>query len=113
MLHGVACWVGALLTLVALVEGHVAAAAVAALAPISVALSLNELHRVVGGAAVRLRHAWVALALLLVAPVVLVRTLYARQVTWRGRSYALDAGAHLAAPAPAATKPDEPHALAR
>jgi ceramide glucosyltransferase len=112
-LHGVACWVGSLLALVALAEGHLVAAAVAFLAPVSVALSLNELHRVVGGAPIRLRHAWVAFVLLLMAPAVLVRTLYARQVTWRGRTYGLDAGAHLAAPVPASTHDDGPHALAR
>ena len=102
-LHGVACWVGTALTVVALAEGHLVAAAVAALAPISVALSLNELHRVVGGAPLRLRYAWVAIALLLMAPAVLMRTLFARRVTWRGRTYDLDAGAHLATLAPAPT----------
>jgi ceramide glucosyltransferase len=112
-LHGLACWVGTLLAVVALAEGHLAAAAVAALAPISVALSLNELHRVVGGAPLRLRFGWVAFALLLLAPVVLLRTLFQRQVTWRGRSYDLDAGAHLAAPAATATRDDKPHARAR
>jgi ceramide glucosyltransferase len=116
-LHGVACWVGAILAVVGLASGHLAAAAIAALAPISVAMSINELHRVVGGTALRLRFSWVAIALLLVAPVVLARTLYARQVIWRGRSYDLDAGAHLAAPAPAAvpapipTRGPAPHRL--
>jgi ceramide glucosyltransferase len=97
-LHGAACWVGTLAAVAAVGSGHLAAAAVAALAPLSVALSLSSLHRAVGGAPLGLRYSWVALALLLAAPVVLVHTLHARRVSWRGRSYDLDAGAHLAAP---------------
>jgi ceramide glucosyltransferase len=111
-LHGVATWVGVLAALVALVGGHLAAAAIAALAPLSVAMSLSELHAVVGGAPLGLRYGWVAVGLLLAAPAVLVRTLYARQVSWRGRSYELDPGARLAAPA-AAAAPGEPQALRR
>ena len=111
-LHGVACWVGTLAAVVALARGHVAAAAIAALAPISVAMSVNELHRVIGGATLGLRYSWVALALLVTAPAVLLRTLIARRVTWRGRTYDLDAGAHLAVPATTSGRDDGPHALA-
>lgn len=110
LLHGVALWVGTLLAIVAAAAGHLVAAAVAALAPISVALSLNELHRLVGGAPLRMRHSWVAVALLLVSPLVLLRTLLARRVTWRGRVYDLDQGAHLAVPARSPSRNEGPPA---
>jgi ceramide glucosyltransferase len=113
MLHGVAFWLGTALAVAALADGHPVAAAIAALVPVAVALSINELHRAVGGAPLRLRHAWVALALLLAAPVVLLRSLISRRVSWRGRSYDLDAGAHLAVPGHASAHDNEPHAVAR
>jgi ceramide glucosyltransferase len=112
LLHGVALWVGTILAIVGLAEGHFVAAAVAALAPLSVVLSLNELHRLVGGAPFGLRHSWVAAGLLLASPLVLLRTLFARQVTWRGRTYQLDQSAHLAVSPHTPSHDDEPHVLA-
>jgi ceramide glucosyltransferase len=79
------CWVG-----------HPWAALVPASALVASSASLARLGRLFGGAPVALRQAWAPSALFLLAPVMLVATLLGRQVSWRGRAYALDAEARLA-----------------
>lgn len=102
-LRGVVFWVGLLASTVALAFSLWVAGLALALVPLAVAVSINRLHRAIGGAPLRLRHLPVAFGLLLAAPAVYLSIFSHREVTWRGRTYRLDAGSRLA---------DEPHALA-
>jgi len=95
-MHGISFWSGLVCAVLALVTGHPIAAALAALVPLGVSASINRLHRKLGGAPLGVRFSWVAVALLLVAPIVMLSALLRRRVEWRGRSYSLDAGARLA-----------------
>ena len=97
-LRGLVFWAGFALTVGALVEGAWLTAALAACAPILTAASINVLHSRQSGVRLRLRHAWVGFALLMTAPLVLAWILTRREVTWRGRRYALDAASRLATP---------------
>jgi ceramide glucosyltransferase len=102
-LRALVFWAGFALTVAALVEGSWLTAALAACAPIMTAASINILHTQQSGVRVRLRHAWVGFALLMTAPIVMLWILTHRQVTWRGRSYALNRASRLAAATPALT----------
>jgi ceramide glucosyltransferase len=95
-LRGFVFWAGFLLTVGAAVEGAWLQAALAACAPILTAASINVLHRLQGGVRLRLRHSWVGFALLMVAPLVMLWIHTRREVTWRGRSYALNGASKLA-----------------
>jgi cellulose synthase/poly-beta-1,6-N-acetylglucosamine synthase-like glycosyltransferase len=95
-MHGVSFWAGLLCFAAALLTGHPIVAAAAALVPLSVSMSINSLHRRLGGAPLGLRFSWVAFMLLVLAPAVMLSALLRRRVEWRGRSYSLDAGARLA-----------------
>ena len=64
--------------------------------PLVVSLSVNVLHEEMGGRTLPLRYSWVSFALLLVAPLVLLNTYVNRNVSWRGRSYQLNASSKLA-----------------
>jgi ceramide glucosyltransferase len=99
-LRGLVFWAGFALSAVALSEGAWMTAALAACAPVLTAASINLLHRHQSGARLRLRHAWVGFALLMTAPLVLAWILTRREVTWRGRRYALDAASRLNTPGP-------------
>jgi ceramide glucosyltransferase len=92
-------WAGLVLAVLAASAGLWTAAAVGVLAPAAVALSNNRLHRAMGGGRLGVRYAWVSFALLLTAPFVLLSVLTRREVTWRGRSYKLNASSRLAAEA--------------
>ena len=59
-------------------------------------LSINPLHQAVGGAPLKLRHMATAFLLLLSAPLVLLSVHLRPKVSWRGRSYDLDASSRLA-----------------
>jgi ceramide glucosyltransferase len=99
-LRGMVFWFGLVVAGVALAFGAWAASALGLLAAAGVAASINRLHRRIGGGALGLRFAWVSFALLLVAPLVMVKILLRHEVRWRGRRYALDAGSRLAPAAP-------------
>jgi ceramide glucosyltransferase len=95
-LRGVVYWVGLLGAAGALIAWHIAPALALALAPLAVSASINRLHRQIGGAALPLRHQWVAFGVLLAAPLVYASVFLQRQVSWRGRSYELNAESRLA-----------------
>jgi ceramide glucosyltransferase len=71
----------------------------AAIAPLVAAIAwawgLLRLDRAFGGAPISLGHAWMALAVPLGAPLVVLSILVHRRVAWRGRSYELDAHTRL------------------
>jgi ceramide glucosyltransferase len=95
-LRGLVFWSGLALAGAALVAGAWGMAALAALAPVLTAFSINVLHRQQTGTRLPWRHAWVGFALLLTAPLVMTRILWRHEVDWRGRRYALDASSRLA-----------------
>jgi len=81
----------------ALATGHVAAAIVPALAVGAMTASLLVLQREYGGARIPLKWAWTPTAFYLLSPFVLIANELKRRVVWRGREYAVTAGAALAA----------------
>jgi ceramide glucosyltransferase len=95
-LRGAQFWLGLAMAAVALVGGWWWAAAANAAAALSVAASINLLHRRIGGAPLALRHLWVSCGLLLTAPLVIARMHMQRELDWRGRRYSLNPAARLA-----------------
>jgi ceramide glucosyltransferase len=59
-------------------------------------ITILQINRIYGGAAVPLKWAWTPPVLLLLAPAVLASTLMRKKVGWRGRTYEVDASAALA-----------------
>ena len=100
-LRGVEFYLGFIVATMALVRGQYIAAAVAAATMVAVSVSVVRLHRALGGAAISWRHAWVTAAILLLGPLVLVSALIKPEVSWRGRTYHLDARSKLHGPEPA------------
>jgi len=100
-LRGAEFWLGFLMTALALSCGQYAAAIPAAATVVAVSASLVRLHRVLGGAAIGWRHAWVPAAVLLAGPLLLLSAILKPEVTWRGRTYQLDARSKLHRPEPA------------
>src|SRR5580704_5400939 len=89
---------GAWATLIAgavLANAAVLAIGLAALAVFT--LSQVRLNRAIGGAAIALRHYWVAMTLPFIAAAVALSTKWSHTVTWRGRRYALDDAGRLRA----------------
>ncbi|MBW2522885.1 MAG: glycosyltransferase [Deltaproteobacteria bacterium] len=111
-LRGAVFWAGLVLAVVAASQGLWAAAAVAAAVPMASAASINVLHRSQGGGALRFQHLWVSFALVLTAPLVMLWIFTHREVTWRGRTYSLNAASRLASsdsgPSPALTEEPAP-----
>jgi ceramide glucosyltransferase len=89
-------WVAALAAGVAIAWGHALAALVLAAATLGLGLSLLDLEVAFGGARVPPRYAWMALALFVLGPPVMLATFARRRVMWRGRHYAIDPEARLA-----------------
>ena len=100
-LRGAEFWLGFLIAALALFYRQYAAAAIAATTVIAVSASIVRLHRVLGGAPIGWRHAWVPAAILLLGPLVLLSAILKPQVAWRGRTYHLDAGSKLHGAEPA------------
>jgi ceramide glucosyltransferase len=94
--RGALFWLGILAGIAALLLGHPLVAVVNLIGAAIVALSAIELHHELGGGRVTARLAWVAFMLLLAAPFVLLATHLHREVTWRGRTYQLNAESQLA-----------------
>ena len=82
---------------IGLAAGLAAVAAIGGLASAGMVASINRLHRLLGGGRLGLRNAATAAWVLLVAPLVMLRIHFKREVNWRGRSYKLDAGSRLEA----------------
>jgi ceramide glucosyltransferase len=82
-------------SLAALALGYYAAAVLAALVPVLVAASINQLHREHGGAPLAPRHWWASFAVVVASPLVMLRVLLRRDLDWRGRRYTLDTGSQL------------------
>jgi len=101
-LQGGAYFVALISTVVALVSGHFAAAIMPATSLALIGVSLLSLNRLYGGAAMPLRLAWAPWVLYLLAPVIMVKNLFKKQVDWRGRIYQLDNAAALVEEADAA-----------
>ncbi len=100
-LLGAGFYVAVLATLAALALGHFLAALAPAAALVAQTASLLVLQRKNGGAPVPAKWWVMPSAFFLVAPYVLIKNALKKRVTWRGRDYALAAGAMLAMPAPA------------
>lgn len=95
-------WVLLLLCAAGFAAGAPLAGGLAAAGVFVTGLSINRLHEEFGGERLGWRLGWVVFALLLVSPYVYARVLFGRSVAWRGRTYALDGDAKLAArPKPA------------
>jgi len=88
-LRGVTYWVGLAGGLIAGMAGFPLAAALLLGAPVAVAASIASLHERFGGAPLPLRHAAMAFVVFLVAPAIYASILFKREVSWRGRRYAL------------------------
>lgn len=97
-LRGAVFWLGLIAAVAAASQGLWAAALLAGLVPVASAASINRLHRNQGGGVLRPQHAWVSFALVLTAPLIMLWIYTHREVTWRGRTYALNASSRLAAP---------------
>jgi ceramide glucosyltransferase len=95
-LRGSVFWIGLLAAAVAAWQGLWLAAALNALVPLATAESINILHETLGGAPLTLRHRWVSFAVLLTSPAIYLSVLTRRRVSWRGRSYDLNAEGRLA-----------------
>lgn len=93
--QGLLFWVGLLLLAIGLWTGAWPVALSGGLAALVVAIALNDLHERLAGHRLALRHAWVSSALLMVGPLVVLRTHFSREVVWRGRRYRLDRQARL------------------
>ena len=100
-LRGLEFWLGFLMATLALLDGLYLAALPAAAAVVAVSASIVGLHRALGGAAIGWQHAWVPAAILLLGPLVLLSAILRPQVTWRGRTYQLNARSKLHRPEPA------------
>jgi len=72
-----------------------AAATLGLLTTLAISASLNQLHVAAGGARLKLRHLGVGFALLLGAPLIYLGLLSKRELSWRGRTYQLDASSRL------------------
>lgn len=95
-LRGLEFWIATAALLVALYAHHWLAAVGPALALVAFQASVVRIGRLFGGAALKLRHAWVPLMVPVIAPIEAgVSRLYKR-IDWRGRAYELDANARLA-----------------
>jgi ceramide glucosyltransferase len=95
-MRGLEFWLGLLLAVSALVFAHPLSALAPAIVPALVLWSMVRLHRKLGGAPLPLRHVWVLPAILLAGPFAVLSALLWPRVTWRGRSYRLDARSRLA-----------------
>jgi ceramide glucosyltransferase len=95
-LRGALFWLGLVLAAAAAAAGVWVAAGLAALAALTVAISINVLHTRLGGWPVAPRYVWVSTALLLISPLVYLSVYVRRQVSWRGRTYTLGADSRLA-----------------
>jgi len=95
-LLGAAFWGGLILALWAVSAGHLLAALLAALIPLSITAMINDLHHRMAGVPLPLKYYWVSLALWLIAPLVYVYILTKHEITWRGRRYRLNTEARLA-----------------
>jgi ceramide glucosyltransferase len=94
--RGLEIWLAAILTAVYALHDRPVAALLGVMAMAAIGLSLVRLHRLSGGAPLPLRFSWVGVGLLLLGPAVYIGTFLRRQVSWRGRTYRLDAAARLA-----------------
>lgn len=89
-------WLGVALAGIAAASHQWLIVGVALAASITIGASINRLHRAFGGAPLALRHAWVSCGILLASPLLMLSVLLRRGVTWRGRTYELNAEARLA-----------------
>jgi len=96
-LRGFEFWAGLMVAVLAWLAGHAVPALLVTAVPLAVGWSIVRLHRELGGAAIGWHHAWVPIAILLAGPLALLSALLWPQVSWRGRSYRLDARSRLAA----------------
>jgi ceramide glucosyltransferase len=94
-LRGAEFWLGFIMAAIALHHGQHLIAIPAAATVVAVSASMVRLHRILGGAAIGWRHAWVPAAILLLGPLVLVSAIIKPEVAWRGRTYQLDARSKL------------------
>jgi hypothetical protein len=94
--RGLEFWIAAAAFVTAL-HGHHYLAALAPLAAlVAFEASMLAINRHFGGAAVPMKYWWVPFVLPIVAPAAIGLGWIHKSVEWRGRAYALDAGARLA-----------------
>jgi ceramide glucosyltransferase len=94
--RGLEFWLGLLAVLLAMVTRHAAAALLPGAALAMYAASVAGLQRAFGGEPIAARYFWLPLSIFVISPLVMLTTLMRREVSWRGRAYALDAEARLA-----------------
>ena len=86
------------LAVAAALLGVWAAAAVGLIAALTIVWSIGALHLRLGGAPMRPIHRAMALAILLLAPLIYLANALDHDVVWRGRAYHLDGRSRLAVP---------------
>lgn len=96
MLRGVQFFVGFLVGVLLAYLGYFAAATVFMASAVAVSISISSLHTLLGGHKIPFRHFWTPFMLMLTVPFVLLSVLRRRKVTWRGRTYELNAKSSLA-----------------
>lgn len=94
-LNGVSFWSGFVIALIALMNGYGPLAIMAILLPLSVAVTLNDLHARMSGRPLPLKYAWGSILIWLIAPLVYTQIWLRREVNWRGRRYRLNKDAQL------------------
>lgn len=94
--HALAFWLGLSLAVVAAALQSWAALALSSIVVVGATYSVVLAHEKLGGAPVRLSHAWVPFALLLVTPLFYPTIFAHRAVAWRGRTYTIDRRGRLA-----------------
>ena len=88
-------WLGLAGSIAAAAGGHAVLAGLLFLAPLLTSWSILSLHHAIGGGRVPFRLSWMAFAVLLLGPAVMLSIARGRQVEWRGRSYRLDGDSRL------------------
>jgi ceramide glucosyltransferase len=94
--RGLEFWIGLLTAMLAIFTGHWLAALVPMVALASFAYSMARIGERFGGAPIPPRWLFLPFAIPIIAPGVVLNTLYNKQVDWRGRAYELDTQARLA-----------------
>jgi len=114
-LRGAVFWLGLVVAAVGVALASPLVGLAGLTVPLAMTASINALHHGLGSAQLGGRYWLVAFGLLLTGPVVMLVSLFRRQVGWRGRSYTLDGTARLQTKTshePSAPAADAPMTLA-
>jgi ceramide glucosyltransferase len=94
--RGIEFWLAFAATSLALVTHHPTVALLPLVGLVAYGVSMSGLQRGFGGEPVRARWLWLPFVIPVIAPAVFLACIVRREVTWRGRAYALGTQARLA-----------------